>query len=173
MKTTNWQAKVLTLFIAAAALWLATACTAKSNDTEINISPALCVSDSPQEISKEFKEYVGRDYLYYSISSDAKDRATRLRAERLKPETERIQAILDRYIDFINSHPNKDIAKYILRYRVISIDNGRGLPLDEQVISIDYSEELNQALPLSEYRVPKCIEGVSVYSVRWSATTSP
>ena len=174
MKTHNWQTKALTLFIAAAAaLCLTTACTEEFNDAEINTSSELCVPESPPETSEEFKQFVGREHQYPFIESEIKDRATKLREERLKPETERIQAILDRYMDHINRHPNREIAKHILRYRVVSINNPKGLPLDEQVIGIDYSQELNQVLLPSEYRIPKCIDGVTVYSVRWTVATTP
>ena len=52
MKTTNWQTKALTLFIAAAALCLTTAC--KSLQVERIIPFGSCVNDAALTPSAEF-----------------------------------------------------------------------------------------------------------------------
>ena len=51
MKTTNWQTKALTLFIAAVALWLATAC--GNADSTIEVQPAPATTATPTQAATQ------------------------------------------------------------------------------------------------------------------------
>ena len=173
MKTHNWQTKALTLFIAALALCLTTACGEEGTRPEINISSQHCGPGLPSETSKEFKQF---EYLGYGSEltrTDRVNRAVRLRVERLKPETERIQAILDRYMEHINRDVDGSIAQYVLGYSVVSLKDRKGRLTDTQVIRIDFSERLNEGQFPPEYSIPKCIEGVEVHSTIWQPKTAP
>ena len=164
MKTHNWQTKALTLFIAAAALWLAAACGDTGTEYAIgdSITPsAPCGPDMPLEPSEEFKQFVGREKVYPFLRSDIRSRAYRLRAERLKPETERIQAILDKYRDRIRSHSGEHYEGYLVE----TIFNEAYLPTDKQVIQVYLAEYVDPSELSPEDRMPECIEGIEVHFI--------
>ncbi len=163
MKTTNWQTKALTLFIAALALWLAAACAHEYTGREIITPSAPCGLDAPLEPSKEFQQFVGLEHVYYFLRTDRKNRATRWRAERLKPETERIQAILDNFRDQIERSSNGYINNQIPQYSIVDIENDKGLLTDKQAIHISVYEKLGQSRLHHEYGIPECIEGIEVH----------
>ena len=163
MKTVNWQTKALALFIAAAALCLAAACADEYTGPEIITPSTPCSPDAPLEPSEEFQQFVGLEHVYDLLRSDRKHRANRLRAERLEPETERIQAIVDAYIDQRERQSNRQMARHFSGYRVIGVKNEKGLLTDKQVIRITVSEEFDQGTLSPEDRIPECIEGTEVH----------
>ena len=170
MKTTNWQTKALALFIAAAALWLVSACGEEATNPGINISSQHCVPGLPSETSEEFKQF---EYFRHGpdvTRTERENQAIRLRAERLKPETERIQAILDRYIEHINRDVEGSIAQYVIGYMVESLKDRKGRLTDTQVILIHFGLYEGQ-FPL-KYPIPKCIEDVIVHSIIWQPRPS-
>ena len=84
-------------------------------------------------------------------------------AERLKTETERIQAILDNFRDQIERSSNEYIANKLIGYRIVDIKNDKGLLTDKQAIGISFHEELGQSKFHHEYGIPECFEGIEVH----------
>ena len=183
MKTTNWQTKALALFIAALALWLATAC--EDNVVEKyaigdRLTPsAPCGPGVPLTPSKEYFTWEGakvpsseekwleaaKNPILISVTDpEARERfihSMRMsaRAERLRPETERIKAIIDKLEDRIWRNP---IAH---GYGVASIETENGMLTDKQVIEIYVTELSDQSALLPEDRIPECIDGVEVHFI--------
>ena len=150
------------LFIAAA-LWFTAACGNKYSGLETITPSAPCDPDAPLEPSEEFQQFVGLEHVYDLLRTDRKNRATRWRAERLKTETERIQAILDNFRDQIERSSNEYIANKLIGYRIVDIKNDKGLLTDKQAIGISFHEELGQSRFHHEYGIPECFEGIEVH----------
>ena len=79
------------------------------------------------------------------------------RAERLRPQTDRIQAILDKYQELIWRQP----TVYMSSVDVIRTENGE--LTDKQVIAIFVTEYIHQGTLPPEDRISECIEGVEVH----------
>ena len=182
MKTTNWQTKALMLFIAAAALWLTAAAACANAVTEYAIGDRItpsapCGPDIPLTPSIEYitlegakvpsgneryleaaknpgligiEDPAGRASFIQSIRATA-------RAERLRPETERIKAIIDRHKDLIW----KQSTAY--GYSVYNVKNEDGELTDKQVIGIYVARQFDQSTIPPEDRIPECLEGVEVH----------
>ena len=184
MKQLNWQTKALTLFIAAAALWLASACANEPLGIERITPSAPCGPDVPLTPSIEFitlegakvpsgyerdleaaknpgligiKDQEGRGMFIQSMRAIA-------RAERLRPETERIETILNRYEDRIWKQYTNN-GGHIHGYGVMSMRNENGKITDKQVIEIEVIDYVDQRTLPPEVRIPECIEGVEVHFV--------
>ena len=154
MNTRNWQIKILTLCMAAIALCLTAAC--ESTDPEYagpqRITPsAPCGDDVPLTQSVEFSR------LPENAGITEIGLAAMARAERLRPEIERIQAILDKYEDLIRRQPN------VLGYNVNSMRKEDGEITDKQIIGIAVEEYVDQSTFPPEDRIPECMEGVEVH----------
>ena len=185
MQTHNRYMNIIAIVIAAACLSLAAAC--GSDGTEYaygdRITPsAPCGPDIPLTTSIEYitleganvpsrlekaleaaqnphlidiEDAEGREMFIGHITGTA-------RAERLRPETERIKGILDKYEDQIwrqiNTH---DVP--IVGFGVSSVKNENGELTDKQVILITVSEYVDQGTLPSEDRIPQCMDGVEVH----------
>ena len=158
MKTTNWQTKALTLFTAAAVLCVATACISES-DNEYPyklVTPSVpCGPDVPLTQSVELAQL--KDPTPLEL-----DWAMRVRQERLRPETERIRAILDEYEERILLQSSL-YDGFSLGGGVKSILNEDGELTDKQVIHIAGSEYVDQTSLPPEIRIPDCIDGIEVH----------
>ena len=163
MKTTNWQSKSLTLFIAASALWLTAAC---AGDSGIQvITPAAPCGDYYGERrlkpSVEFQHFPGRyNSGDYNIDYQDWSRAVGARSERLKSEKERVRAIVKKY-DYLFRvpsfyNPSENIDVY--NWGQSSIDTENGLPTDQ--LSILISVDVHPTL--LEPRIPECLDGFPV-----------
>ena len=166
MKTTNWQTKALILFIAAIALCLATAC--GETDTEYTgpyrITPsAPCGDDVPIEPSKEFRQFVGPEYLYELHGPERKNQAARERAKRLKPEKERIEAILGKYSELMSRQNNGEVSNHVIVWRVTDTQTEEWWPTDKLIIEITVREYVDQRSFPPEDRIPECMDGIEVH----------
>ena len=168
MKIQNWQTKALTLFIAALALWLTTACDNVSpevdpfHNIENFTTHGSCGKDDwPREPSEEFRQFEGIENLFDGSKTVQIERALAVRAERLRPETERIQAILDKHIDQIQKRfVNQGMS--IHEIGVGSVWLGEYIT-DKQVISIYVTGYADQHTLPPEDRIPECVDGVEVH----------
>ena len=180
MKTHTWQTKALTLFIAAlAVLWLATACTEDSG-IRIITPAAPCGPDIPLTPSIEYITLEGarvpegweryleaaKNPLLISVE-DPVDRERFIlsmrmtaRAERLRPETDRIRAILDKYDNLISKH-DFFTGGYAGSGWVRAISTEEGLLTDKQVIVIRVNIHPRKLPP--EERIPECLDGIPVH----------
>ena len=188
IKTINWQTKALTLFIAAVALWLTAAC--GNNEVEEyaigdrKTPSAPCGPDIPLTPSIEYitlegakvpsgyekaleaaknpgligiPDAGGRERFIHSIRNTA-------RAERLRPETERIKAIIDEYEDLIWSQ-NPSVGGFVHGFGMDIIKTEDGISTDKQVIGIYVTELSDQSALPPEVRIPECIDGVEVHFI--------
>ena len=118
MKTTNWQTKALALFIAATALWLATACTkeypsAYPQDGLQIISSEHCEDSVPLVPSVEYVELAEREApagVKYPTGDQLKElpgykEAFDVRFKRLDPRIERVEQALEEYRDRLRQNP--------------------------------------------------------------------
>ncbi len=162
MKTHNWQTKALTLFIAAAALWLATAC---AEDSGIRIiTPSAPCGDYYGERrlmpSVEFQHFPGRYGTGdHRIDSQDWNRAAMARNERLRSEDERGRAILEKY-DYLY-HENSGWVYsdgHVFGWSLRSPDTETGLPTDQFVINVNVNVHPSMLKP----RIPECLDGVPV-----------
>ena len=78
------------------------------------------------------------------------------RAERLRPERERIEAIVDKYEDLFRRQPGLN------GYGVVSVSDENGQPTDKMVIEILVTKKVDQSTLPPEDRIPDCLEGVPV-----------
>ena len=189
MKTTNWQTKALTLFIAAVALWVATACNSEGryqHPYQIITPSAPCGPDVPLTPSIEFITLEGarvpEEYEEWLLAAqnprsifieDEEDRKTFIhnvaamaRAERLEPEMERIRAARDKYRDRISKQYLSNVPDeggYIHGVGVIAIYTEDGEVTDKTVILIDVTEYVDQGTLPPEDRIPECMEGIEVH----------
>ena len=182
MKTTNWQTKALTLFIAIAALWLTTACVEEYTGPEIITPSAPCGPEVPLTPSKEYftwegakvsSEYEkmleaaknprllgiedpeGRERFIHGMRMAARD-------ERLKPEKERIDTILFKYRDRIRWQWLHQ-GGHVHGIAIAGIENANGELTDKLVIEITVTEYVDQSTLLPEARIPECMDGVEVH----------
>ena len=86
------------------------------------------------------------------------------RAERLRPEEERIRVILDKYKDRI-WRQNIIYGGSVHGWGVVSIRNEKDEITDKQVIEIDVTEYVDQRTLPPEDRIPECVEGIEVHFV--------
>ena len=176
MKTTNWQTKALALFISAAALWLATACTNAdptyypidypegglrivSSDTceiEVPLVPSPEFADLPESIRQRIQD--DPDAAYYSMVSIIRTRRE-ARNIRLAPEFKRIRDIFYANEDKVRKHP------YYSGGFVEALSTSDGVPTDRiiVVIRLDHMVDLRTIPP--EDQIPSCIAGVPVHMV--------
>ena len=171
MNTTNWQTKVLTLFIAAVALWLTTACgNADPTYYPINypldgirvISSEPCEIDVPLVPSPEYIELEEKlnelgDELDYMETLDIREGAGESRYARLEPEYKRILEVLRTYEDLFIKYP------YFVLASIESMRTWDGQLTDKLVVEvhIDHLVDLRTVPP--EDRIPGCIAGVPVH----------
>ena len=166
MKTHNWQTKALTLFIAAAALWLATACGATdikySSPNRITPS-APCGDDAPLVPSKELREFAGIENAYDVFGQDRIKEAARERAKRLWPERERVGEILDRHFDLISRQGNGEVSDHVITWGVMDTQTEDFWSTDKLIIEITLKEYVDQNSFPPEDRIPECMDGVEVH----------
>ena len=173
MKATNWQTKALTPFIAALALWFATACTEPGSEFELGIEylgsqritpSAPCGPDVPLSPSIELAQLNG-------TSSQEKSMALRAREKRLRPEEERIQAILDEHRDRLERSILRHREAYGFFFepdlkphlRVGHIWTENMELTDKIVIEIKVYQLVDQSTLPSEDRIHECLDGVEVH----------
>ena len=172
MKTQNWQTKALTLFIAAVALSLATACTTYY-PIEYPMQGLLIISSEPCEIdvppvpSPEFirlaeledpsnQRFPTWDFLRslpgYKESREA-------RSKRIKSEVQRIEDVLRTYQDQLKKHPH-------YRGSLVGLNEtwNRGLT-DSFVVEVYLHHLVDPRTVPAEDRIPGCIAGVPVHIV--------
>ena len=176
MKTTNWQTKALTLFIAAAALWLTAAC--GNNDTtnfpihypeggiritstepcemEVPLVPSQEFANLPEHLSQRIEN--DPDVVYNSMVSIIRTRRV-ARAARLAPEFKRIGDGIAEYVHKLNGDP------YIGSVEQWSLTTSDGVPTDRIIVEVHfyYLQDLSKAL--LEDRIPSCIAGVPVHII--------
>ena len=178
MKTRNWQTKALTLFIAALALWLATACTKEypitypSDGLRITLSES-CENEKPFKPSREFVQLANQqDPIQTSYPTDAflitlpgYEEAMDAWDERIGPEKKRIDEVLDTYRDRLEMYP----------YYRGSFPNLQffwdGILTDRFVVEVHLDHLVNPRTVPPEDRIPGCIAGVPVHIVvgQWLA----
>ena len=162
MKTHNWQTKALTLFIAIAAFWLATACT---EDSGLRIiTPSAPCGDYYGEHrlipSVEFQHFPGGLEAIQDGRVDYQDwsRAAIARNQRLRSQYERGQAILDkyRYLYRKNSYTRAD--GHAFGWGIGSLNTETGLPTDHDIINVRVDVHPRTL----EHRIPECLDGFPV-----------
>ena len=166
MNTPNWQIKMLTLCMAAFALWPTAACGDAGPE---RITPSAPCGDADYETltpSLEFREFVGiGTWNDGSISTRVWNRAVSARWERLRPERHRVQKILDKYTDRILRNLDLRGYGYSFHFGVDAIDHETGLPTDKLIIRIQVNEYVEQSTLPPEDRIPECMEGVPVHYI--------
>ena len=183
--TTNWQLKALTLLAAVAALSLATACNNNAGAERViidRITPsAPCGDDTPLTVSAEFDGIEGaigkemilpsmdKDQIYEAKKRDEQRRmsawrkAVDARAERLRPEEERVREIVSKYRDRIEKQYVTSTGGHVHGYGVTTLNDEKGEPTDKFVLEIDATEYIDQSTLPPEDRIPDCMEGVEVH----------
>ncbi len=167
MKTTNWQTKALTLFIAAAALWLATACTTyypinyPVNGIRV-ISSEPCEIDVPLVPSQEYVKLAEQlkqlgDQVDYMESREIKINARDAWYARLKPEFNRILEVVRTYADLLRKYPNFELTI------VEEMRTWDGAWTDKLVVVVYVSHLFDPRTIPPEERIPSCIAGVPVH----------
>ncbi len=171
MKTHNWQTKALTLFIAAVALWLATACTTYYPinypvDGIRIISSEPCEIDMPLVPSQEFVKLADRwmqpgdDISYQALIKLSRYWASASAREfRLSPEVKRIEDMLRTYYDQFYRFPSYEFAA------VEALDTWDGTPTDKLVVVVYLNHLVDLFTIPPENRIPSCIAGVPVHIV--------
>ena len=154
MKTTNWQTKALTLFIALTALCLTATCAGSEYGKRYTPS-APCGPAVPLTESVEFAQLKDTSDL-------KKDRESTVREERLRLETERIEAILDKYEDRILAQ-SPARGGFVHGWGVSSIRNENDELTEKLIIQIMVTEYVDQSTLPPEVRIPECLEGVEVH----------
>ena len=175
MKTTNWQTKALTLFIAAAALWLAVACA--DVDFTYYDYPAdglRIVSWEPYEIdvplvpSQEISKLAERWKQQNGVDPSVADlrghseywAAGKARDTRLAPE---IQRILDVIEPYRSPGGRFEEYPYFEGARVEALYTWDGIPTDKAVVVVSLSHLVDPRTVRPEHRIPGCIAGVPVH----------
>ncbi len=172
MKTTNWQTKALTLFIAAAALWLSTACTkeyplAYPDGGLRIISSEPCEDSAPLVPSMEFVELAERETpptMKYPTGDQLKELpgyadALDARRKRLDPRIERVRKALDEYQDKLRENEN-------YRYSELYIEDGLSdVGTDSLTVRIYLDRWVDPRTVPPEDRIPGCIGGVPVHII--------
>ena len=175
MKTTNWQTKALTLFIAVVALCLATACTTyypieyPSEGLRITSSEhwETCENEKPLKPSREFVElanqqdpiqtgYPTNDHLR---TLPGYDEAVDAWGERVAPEIERIEEVLETYKDRLERYPYYRGSFLDLRFF------WDGTLTDRFVVEVHLDHAVDPRTVPPEDRIPGCIAGVPVIIV--------
>ena len=167
MKTTNWQTKALTLFIAAAALSLATACTTHYPiiypvDGIRIISSEPCEIDVPLVPSQEYVELeeqlkqLGDDVDYMALR-EIREGAYEARYARLELEYKRILDVLRTYKDLFMKYPYFDLAA------VEGMRTWDGQLTDKLVVVVYVAHLVDPRTVSPEDRIPDCIAGVPVH----------
>ena len=172
MKTINWQTKALTLFIAAAALWLATACTKEypityPSDGLRIISAEPCEIDVPLVPSPEFIRLREREDpdnekfpTWDSFRSlpgyyEAQDE----RSKRIKSEVQRIDDVLETYRDRLRRYPYFGGSLVGLHF------TWDGALTDRFIVEVYLDHLVDPRTVPPEDRIPGCIAGVPVHIV--------
>ena len=165
--TTNWQLKALTLLAAAVAICLTTACGNGSGaeyaiDGRITPS-APCGDDTPLQPSKEFRQFAGPEHLYEFHEPNRINVANRERKKRLRPERERIEAILGRYSELVSRQSNGEVSNHIITWGVMTIQTEEWWPTDKLIIEVAVREHVDQKSFPPEDRIPECMDGIEVH----------
>ena len=167
MKTINWQTKALTLFIAAAALWLATACTTYYPIIYpvdgIRIIPLeFCEIDVPLVPSQEYVELEEKlnqlgDEADYMALQEIREGAYKAWYARLEPEFKRIVDVLRTFKDLFMKYP------YFEEAMVEGMRTWDGTPTDKLVVVVYITHLVDPRTVPPEDRIPGCIAGVPVH----------
>ena len=167
MKTINWQTKALTLFIAAAALWLATACTTYYPinypvDGIRVISSEPCDIDVPLVPSQEYVELEEKlnqlgDEADYMALQEIREGAYKAWYARLEPEFKRIVDVLRTFKDLFMKYP------YFEEAIVEGMRTWDGTPTDKLVVVVYITHLVDPRTVPPEDRIPGCIAGVPVH----------
>ena len=172
MKTINWQTKALTLFMAAAAFWLATAC-AKEYPIEYPrdglrvISSEPCEIDEPLTPSREFIRLADeQDPIKNSYPTDAHlrtlpgyDEAMGAWDERIGPERKRIDEVLETYRECLQRYPYYRGSFVDLRF------TWNGILTDRIVVEVHLHHLVDPRTVPPQDRIPGCIAGVDRYTL--------
>ena len=174
MKTTNWQTKALTLFIAAVAFCLTAACGSAdttyypypegglrivSSDTceiEVPLAPSQEFADLPERMRQRMEN--DPNFAYTSMNLDIKTRRES-RYTRLGPEFRRIWNGFYAYEDKLRRYP------YYSLVFVEELSTWDGVPTDRTVVEIHLEHMVDLRTIPSEYWIPSCIAGVPVHIV--------
>ena len=170
MKIHNWQTKALTLFIAAVALWLATACAKEypgsyPRDGLQIISSEPCEDDAPLVPAIEFVQLAERE-APPGVKFPTKDQLKELPGyedaldawkKRMDSRTERVKQALEEHRDRLQQNE-------YFRTSHVYVQGGLGDVLTDSLIVriyLDHWEDLRTVPP--EDRIPACIGGVPVH----------
>ena len=162
MNTGNWQIKILTLFMVAFALCLTVACGDAGTDyagpERITPSAPCGDADAPLVPSVEFQQFSGIEHWTDgSINTRVWNRAAQARGNRLGPEMDRVQAVIDKYRDRIRRLPG------VNGFGVSELQTENTLPTDKLGIRIIVTEHIDQSTLPPEDRIQDCLEGVPVH----------
>ena len=170
MKIHNWQTKALTLFIAAAALWLATACTKEyplaypEGGLRI-ISSEPCEDSAPLVPSIEFVELAEEEApasMRFPTGEQLEelpgyDDALDARFNRIEARKERVKQALDEYQDRLHKNPYYVVSDV---YTESVLDD---VATDRLIVEIHLEHLVDRRTVPPEDRIPGCIGGVPVY----------
>ena len=175
MKTINWQTKALTLFIAAAALLLATACgkeyaiTYPSDGLRIISSDRWepCENEKPLKPSREFVQLANQqDPIQTSYPTDAflrtlpgYEEAMDAWGERLIPERERVYEALLVHINRLERYPHFRSSTVAWQF------TWGDIVTDKLIVEIHLHHLVDPRTVPPEDRIPGCIAGVPVHIV--------
>ncbi len=172
MQTHNRYMHIIAIVIAAACLCLATACTKEypinyPSDGLSIISPEPCENEKPLKPSREFVQLANQqDPIQTSYPTDAYltalpgyDEAMDAWDERLGPERERIEEVLETYRDRLERYP----------YYRGSFPNLQffwdGILTDRFVVEVHVDHLVDPRTVPPEDRIPGCIAGVPVHII--------
>ena len=174
MKTTNWQTKALTLFIAVLALWLATACdsgyltpypyhydgirimSSEPCDIDVPLGPSMEFIQQAETWDQRIRNERRTDDLRKLPQYVA---AEETRRERLAPELKRIWQALQTYPKRLREYP------YYHTSLVEELNAWNGLPTDKIVVVVYLDQFVDPRTVPAENQLPSCIAGVPVHIV--------
>ena len=164
MNTRNWQIKMLTLCMAAFALFLTAACGDEYTGPQ-RITPSAPCGDADYETllpSREFRSFAVSKFTNEETRRRVQNQAAEDRAERLLLERIRVRAILRQYVDRIRKQYVRH-GGYVHGFGLGALSDENGIPTDRMVIEIWVTKYVDQITFLPEDRIPECMEGVPVH----------
>ncbi len=158
MKTTNWQTKALTLFIAAVALWLTVAC--DSADPAIEAQPAPATTATPTQVATQ-SPAVATPTPQVGCTHETPEFTSKLTIS--EEELERkihyfwlASDALEQYEDLLWRQPN------VYDVRIGQLRDNQGKWTERWGITVWVTEKLDQSsLPLED-RIPVSLDNVPI-----------
>ena len=154
MKTTNWQTKALTLFIAAVALWLATACDNADSTTESPPSPAVTATSTQAPIAATPTPQVGCTHETPELTSRLN--TSEAEYQELIDHRRSVSTVQRKYQELFWRQPNvHDVNPGFLR-------DGKGGWTDEWGITVWVTEKVDQSSLPPGFQIPDTLDNVPI-----------